>query len=119
MNNLLKNFKEFKIDTSELRKHYGNDLYNLSQIKPVKVYASDVISTIVRYLNKEISTSQLTEWVNIIWFTDLFEYNPNEEDSIASVMSLLETLDEPETHFSDNDYTKMIVSLKNNQECKI
>ena len=31
---------------------------------------------------------------NVLWFTDLFEYSDGEADSIASVMTVLESLDE-------------------------
>ena len=46
------------------------------------------------------------DWVNVVWFTDLFEYNSLEEESIASVVSLLETLDEDDAQFSNKELMK-------------
>ena len=39
------------------------------------------------------------------------------ENAIASAMTLLETLDEEDVHFTKDDYLQMIDDLKHNQEC--
>ena len=44
-------------------------------------------------------------------------YNENEENAIASAMTLLETLDEEDVCFTKDDYLQMIDDLKHNQEC--
>ena len=119
MTNLLIKFKKFEIGLNDIKNFYGEDLYNIEVDEVVNVSVDDVIQAINYLLNKTIVIQQLVEWVNIIWFTDMFEYKTSEEDSIASVMSLLESLDEEDVSFSNEDYLKMIDSLKNNNECTL
>ena len=95
----------------------GEDLYNVPGIKPEKVSAKDVIMMIEEYISNNISLNQVLDWVNIIWFTDPYTYNFTEEDSIASVTTLLETLDEEGVEFTKEDFMEMIDSLKSNKKC--
>lgn len=60
----------------------------------------------------------MVDWVNVVWFTELFEYSAKEENSIESVITLLETLDEG-VIFGDKEYDKMIECLKTNTECEL
>ena len=46
----------------------------------------------------------------------LFQYSEMEEDSIASVITALETLDEDNVEFTIGDFDKMIKALENNTE---
>lgn len=62
--------------------------------------------------------SKLVAWVNVIWFTELYEYGSKEENAIASVMALLETLDEG-VAFTPEEYAEMIECLEANRECKL
>lgn len=36
----------------------------------------------------------LVEWVNVVWFTELFVFDDEDADSIVSVPEVLETMDE-------------------------
>ena len=119
MTNLFINFKKFAVGLDDITNFYGGDLYNIEVDEVVNVSADDVIQAINYLLNKTIGIQQLVDWINIICFTDMFEYNENEEDSITSVMYLLETLDQEDVSFSNEDYLKMIDSLKNNHECTL
>lgn len=74
----------------------------------------DLIKAIQVYVDKRITLDRLIEWVNIIWFTDLYEILENEIDSIMSVLEILETLDEDVASISLEDFSKMIESLSNN-----
>lgn len=118
MKNILIQFKRFEVNLQGLKAKLGEDLYNISDISPEKITAEDVIYAIVEYRTKAISLQDLVNWVNIIWFTDLYEYTVKEENSIASVITLLETLDE-DVVFTDKEYEKMISCLKKNIECNI
>jgi hypothetical protein len=62
-----------------------------------------------------ISLQELIDWVNVVWFTDLFEYNTSEEESISSVMSSLETLDEDDVQFANKEFEDMIKCLHKNE----
>lgn len=58
--------------------------------------------------------NRLIEWVNVIWFTDLFTYDPEQEEAIASVMEILETMDELDANVTDNELSEMIDCLSHN-----
>ena len=118
MNNILSRYKHFDMNLQELKDILGDDLHNVSDISPQKLNANDVIYAIQQYLANSVSLIDLLNWVNTIWFTDLYEYNTKEENTIASVMSLLETLDEG-VEFSNEEYFMMIDCLQKNIECEL
>lgn len=119
MREVLLKFKDMTIDVKQLREVLGEDLYNVPSIKPEIVSTKDVVMIIEKYISNSISLNQVLDWVNIIWFTDLYTYNPTEEDSIASVITLLETLDEEGVEFTKEDFVEMIDSLKSNKICDL
>ncbi len=114
MKAVLSDFLKLKIDLNQLKGKLGEDLYNIKITKPEKVCAKDLIFLINQYTSGKISMQAVVDWVNVVWFTDLYEYNPMEEESIASVMSLLETLDESDVDISDKEFSKMVECLITN-----
>lgn len=112
---ILNDFLKSKINLNQLKEKLGSDLYNVTINTPQKVYASDLILLINQYVSGEIALQEVVDWVNVVWFTDLFEYNALEEESIASVISLLETLDEDGVQFSNKELMNMIECLSNNR----
>ena len=75
---LLIKFKNLEIDKSQLKTKLGEDLYNATCTKPQTINRHDLINTIQSYVNKKITLERLIEWVNVIWFTDLYEILENE-----------------------------------------
>lgn len=118
MGTILNDFLKMKINLKQLKEELGNDLYNLNIKTTEIVYANDLIFLINQYVSGKISLQEVVDWVNIVWFTDLFEYNPSEEEAIASVISLLETLDEDNAQFSNIEFINMIECLSNNKVYK-
>lgn len=118
MNTVLSKYKRFDVSLQELKSVLGEDLYNVADATPEKVVAADVVYAIKKYLSKAVTLSELVDWVNVIWFTELYEYAAKEENAIASVMTLLETLDEG-VNFTDDEYAQMIKCLENNTECEL
>ena len=118
MNTVLSKYKRFDVSLQELKSVLGEDLYNVADVTPEKVVAADVVYAIKKYLSKAIILSELVDWVNIIWFTELYEYATKEENAIASVMTLLETLDEG-VNFTDDEFAQMIKCLENNTEYEL
>ena len=115
VNNLLSSFLNFEATRADLVQEFGEDLLNA--VGPVKtVSVNDVVSAIDRYLNHTITKIQLVDWVNTLWFTDLFEYDDVYADSIASIMAILETLDEEEVVLSEQDFSEMKICLLRNHE---
>jgi hypothetical protein len=77
--------------------------------------ASDVITAIKKYRAHEITLQNLVDWVNTLWFVDgLYNYEESQCDSIASVMDLLEELDEDGVAYTDDEYDCMIAALESN-----
>ena len=114
-NTILNDFLTFKSNKKDLISTYGDDLYNVD-VTPVTVKASNVILAIDKYTTNEIDTPMLLDWVNVIWFTDLYEYMDNESDSISSVLDVLETLDEEGVVLTEDDFIDMKKALLSNQE---
>lgn len=98
-----------------MKKVFGSNLYNANIASAEIVYAKDVIFVIEQYVSGKMTLQQITDWINVMWFTELFDYNDQEEESIASVISVLETLDEEGVHFSNEEFEKMIQCLSNNE----
>lgn len=116
MNNaMLHTFLDFKATKKDLITTYGEDLYNV-EVEPMTVSASHVIVAIDKFSRNDIDAAALLDWVNVVWFTDLYEYPDNESDSISSVLSVLETLDEEGVALTENDLINMKKSLLKNQE---
>lgn len=116
MYTILEKYKKFEIKKSQLQDKLGQDLYNVEIESPVEVRAEDVIQAIVKYSNNDINQQELLNWVNVIWFTDLFVYEEVHEDSISSVIEILEQLDESDFELTKEDWEKIIYCLRNNIE---
>lgn len=94
----------------------GGDLIAICVENPEKVFATDVINLLSFYRENKISLKQLLDWVNTIWFTELFEYDDNQCDSIASVLNKLEELDEEGNCLTKSDIDLYIDALSKNAE---
>lgn len=116
MNKLLNAFKTLSINKKDLTDKIGEDLYNIDCKKPEQIRTSDVINAISSFLNHSITKEQLLDWVNVIWFTDLFEFKEDDLESIVSVLQVLETMDEDDVSISDKELFDMIVALQKNKE---
>ncbi len=114
MKEILLKFKNLEIDKTLLKKEIGDDLYNVDCPKPLVITKEDLCKVIQCYTNNDISLQQLVDWVNVVWFTELFELLEKESDSIMSVLEVLETLDEDNTSISTQDFSEMLKALSNN-----
>lgn len=120
---LLANFLTFNTSYDELKASLwkeGRGWPRLPDGEIEIVKAQDVICAIIMFKSGEISQVELLDWVNTLWFSDLFDYADEQCDSIASVMTELETLDEDGACYSLHDFDQMIAALKSNREyCKL
>lgn len=112
----LNEFKSFKITKSQLQSKIGENLYRVKIEQPIIVNHTDVIYILERYKSNEISVRDLVDWVNVVWFTDLFDYAERYQDSIASVMTELEELDEEGQELTSEKIDMYIDALQNNRE---
>jgi hypothetical protein len=114
----LTDFRDFRISLQELKTAFNADsLLNEKVENPLVVTAHDVVTAIRKYRSGEIGTQTLVDWVNMFWFDDgLYDYDDSQCDSMASVVDLLEELDEDGVFYIDEEYDRMIAVLESNTE---
>lgn len=116
MNDVLNDYRLMKIGKSALCKKLGGDIYNTAVDCPLCIRADDVSNAIEFVLSGKKQLDDLIEWVNVIWFTELFYFLDKETDSIISVLEILETLDEDGVCVSDEEMRAMQHALHENTE---
>ena len=109
-------YRELKISKSELQQAIGEDLHNVEYKKAYRVRRSDVVNAIRLLQNDTIDKDTLVEWVNVVWFAELYVFDDEDADSIVSVLEVLETMDEDGVIVSDDEFLKMIAALTSNTE---
>lgn len=109
-------YKNLQLSKEQLTKKCGSNLHNCLIDKPIKVCKEDVITVLEKYLSKILDKQAMIDWVNIIWFNDAFELEETETDSIVSVLSEIETMDEEDCTISEPDIVEMVDCLKQNKE---
>jgi len=113
--NYLIEFKDLKITKAEFRKKVKKNLFSVLIDDPVVIYASDVVNLLHAYANEKVTLEHLIDWVNVVWFTDLLDYDDHQSDSIASVLNELEELDEEGKELTEKDIEDYISALEENQ----
>ena len=108
-------YRVLKITKTELQQAIGEDLHNVECQKD-RIKRSDVVNAIQLLQNGTISKDTLVEWVNVVWFTELFVFDDEDADSIVSVLEVLETMDEDGVVVSEDEFSEMIASLYSNTE---
>ncbi len=116
MDVILKEYRAMHIVKAELCKQLGDDLHNVEVNHPVCIKASDVRAGIGNVLSGKKTLEELVDWVNVVWFTELFYFPDGETDSIISALEVLETLDEDGIHISDEELKAMQLALDGNKE---
>ncbi|MCD8294769.1 MAG: hypothetical protein LUE27_05975 [Clostridia bacterium] len=109
-----KKYLNFQIGTEEYRFVAGESLISVSLEDAVLVSANHVIAAMSRLLDGSISLEELVDWVNVVWFSDAYEFDDSRTDSIVSVMSQLECLDQEGVSFAKDQYLEMIRCLDEN-----
>ncbi|MDF2473453.1 MAG: hypothetical protein K0R21_1235 [Anaerocolumna sp.] len=108
----LKKYRDTEISKAVLEEV----LNGAKAVSLVEVYAINLIDVLNKYSAKEIDDVFLLEWVNTIWFSEWYFYNEDQCDSIASVMNVLEELDEGELVLNQEKIEMLVNALKNNSE---
>jgi len=109
-------FKDLQISKEELKNQLGDNLFSIEIEHPVKIFYTDVVNLLHAFRDSKISLNHLLEWVNVVWFTELFEYDEEYCDSIASVLNKLEELDEEGVELTEANIEEYIDALVNNKE---
>ena len=109
---MLERFLNFEIGRSELTEHFGENLHGVTVAEPVIVKAEDLANAIQLHLDGGCSTEALVDWVNVVWFTDLFELQEDRIEDIVDVLEVLETLDEEGVTLSPEEERAMLLKLR-------
>ncbi len=114
--NAARQYLNLEIDAQKYAELCGEDVRFMSLSTPVTVQTSNIVKAIQQHRDGELPANELVKWVNIVWFSDAFEFDESCVDSIVSVMDQLECLDENGVSFSDEQYKMMIEALENNKD---
>ena len=71
---------------------------------PVILTRQQVIHVLKRYKQERLSLEDLFIWLHFVWFSDFFACKQEDADSIASVMDVLQELEEEGIMPDDVDY---------------
>lgn len=111
---MLEQYRDLVINKEELIKKGGIQLLNETG-EAVVVCNQHLIELISQYINGSVSKERVLEWVNTIWFSDVFDYCNDGCDCIASIMIRLEELDEGFA-LDMNTANMLIEALESNKE---
>jgi hypothetical protein len=84
---------------------------------PVVIQRAHVINLLKRYKQERISQSDLFNWIHFVWFSDFFTCDDNDADCIASVVAVLEELEE-EGDMMPEDVDCCLLALENNRHAE-
>ena len=112
---MLESFLRGALTKAQLQKQFGKDLYNVENKCSVRVTRKDVLHVIDLYRSGTWDKERLVEWVNVVWFTDLFAYKTADEECIASILEILETLDEEGVQITEAEWQTMQKCLQINR----
>lgn len=111
----INDFKDLKISLEELKRAVPEEFFKRCT-NQTAVYKEDVENLLLSYKNKKISGDALLDWVNTVWFSELFCYDEADADCIASVMNELEEADERDGVLSESNINRYLDALHNNSE---
>ena len=111
----IQKFKELNISLSELRKQIPPELFKRCDA-PAIVTREDVKRLLDQVLKNNLSKQALLEWVNTVMFDEIFDYDEDSSDCIASIISELEEADERDGVLSDSNIRKYLDCLAKNVE---
>lgn len=110
---ILKDFRDLKITRIEL---FSQLVDENKDNDGFVIYNKDLIFVLNQYIEKKITQEKLLDWVNTIAFSDLYERNEDESDSLGFVLYELEELDERTEPLSNEEALYYINALTKNIE---
>ena len=111
---LLEKVRDLKIkkdDMPPLRYDEESDLFE----NPVIIQRKHVINVLKRFKQEIIHQEDLFDWIHFVWFSDFFTSADEDTECIASVVKVLEELEE-EGDVMPEDVEHCLYALENNIE---
>lgn len=105
---ILEDFRDLKISKNQFKL--------LMEKVPghLEIERKDLAFVLRQYVENKIDQSRLLDWVNIVWFTDLFEYRDVDAECLTNIMHALEELDERDSPLSQAEALYYINALEQN-----
>lgn len=101
---MLEQVRDLKLKKDELPSISYDQETELLQ-EPVVINRQHVIHVLKRFKQERLSQNDLYDWVHFVWFSDFYICQDDDADSIASVMQVLEELEEEGDIMADDaDY---------------
>lgn len=117
---ILSEYKDFKLRKYNLVNLYKieeKDLYKLECEELITYTVEDILNLAYKFLNKEIDTNWMHEWIDIVIFSDWYKIKEYKNEQINELMIDLYLFldDEGDEYlgFSDEDLIKKINKLEN------
>ncbi len=114
----LNEYKALKITKKQLHEKVGKKFWDvqLDEDDIVIVDNNDLIYVLQAAKDGRISIPELIDWVNVIWFSELYDYSDEHEDVIAAVMNELEELEDTGYVLPVEDIDLYISALEKNDD---
>lgn len=110
---LLEDFRDLKIRRDELIIQGSSNI--LKGAETILICNQHLIKLLEAYRAGDIDINRILEWVNTIWFSDVFDYCDEHSDCLASIMNKLEELDEG-YQLNEKEVEKLLGALIGNKE---
>lgn len=110
---MLEQVRDLKLKKDELPSISYEQETELLQ-EPVVINRQHVIHVLKRFKQERLSQADLYDWVHFVWFSDFYTCQDNDADSIASVMQVLEELEE-EGDITADDADYCLQALEKNE----
>ena len=115
---MLEKFRDHEITHAELQQYLQGDLSDVIAY-PVVVKSENIIDLLQSYLNGSASEQTILDWVNTIWFKDYYDYYDPQSNSMASVMTELEMIDEDGHELTPEQARIYVDCLQRNKDLHI
>ena len=71
---VLNSYKRLEITKSQINEALGDNFQLAADSEPVSVDSQDLIFVLQAVKKGNLSVPDLVDWVNIIWFSELYDY---------------------------------------------
>jgi len=115
---MLEKFRDHEISYDEVRKYLQGDLSSVIA-NPIVVNTKNIIDLLQSYLRGNTNEQTILDWVNIIGFADYYSYYDPQSNSMASVMTELEMIDEDGHELTPEQARIYVDCLQRNKDLHI
>lgn len=113
---MLEKVRDLKVNKDDMPPLRYDDEADLIE-NPVVIERKHVINVLKRFKQEIYTQDDLFDWIHFVWFSDLYACADDDADCIASVMQVLEELEE-EGDILPEDVEHCLYALEHNIEAE-